>query len=109
MEMNCLGPLNGTYIKCLVSVKEKPRYRTRNYDTATKVLEICSLYVLTGWEGSAADGRVLHDAHLRPHGVKVPRPGVYIEFFNMKHSSARNVIDRCFGPLRGRWGILKDN
>ena len=27
----------------------------------------------------------------------------------MKHSSARNIIERCFGLLKGRWGILKDN
>lgn len=94
--------------------------------------------------GSVADGRVLRDALLRPHGLKVPRPGYYLvdvgytngegflapyrgqsyhlnewrdghqpttvkEFFNMKHSSTRNVIERCFGLLKGRWGILKDN
>ncbi|PPD91223.1 hypothetical protein GOBAR_DD11842 [Gossypium barbadense] len=29
------------------------------------------------------------------------------EFFNMKHASARNVIERCFGLLKLRWGILK--
>lgn len=34
------------------------------------------IYVLPGWEGSAADGRVLRDALLRPHGLKVPRPGM---------------------------------
>lgn len=30
-------------------------------------------YVLAGWEGSAADGRVLRDALSRPNGLKVPR------------------------------------
>ncbi|KAK9272795.1 hypothetical protein L1049_003173 [Liquidambar formosana] len=29
------------------------------------------------------------------------------EFFNMKHSSARNVIERCFGLLKRRWAILR--
>ncbi|XP_031268077.1 protein ALP1-like [Pistacia vera] len=30
------------------------------------------------------------------------------EFFNMKHSQARNCIDQCLGILKARWGILKD-
>ncbi|XP_024969728.1 uncharacterized protein LOC112509087 [Cynara cardunculus var. scolymus] len=102
------------------------------------------IYVLPVWEGSAANGRVLQDALLRPHRLKVPRPGYYLvdagytngegflapyrgqryhlndwrdghqpitakEFFNMKHSSARNVIERCFGMLKARWAILRDN
>ena len=29
------------------------------------------------------------------------------EFFNMKHVSARNIIERCFGLLELRWGILR--
>ncbi|PPD99212.1 hypothetical protein GOBAR_DD03739 [Gossypium barbadense] len=29
------------------------------------------------------------------------------EFFNMKHASARNIIERCFGLLKLRWGILR--
>nr|KAJ0213897.1 hypothetical protein LSAT_V11C400227860 [Lactuca sativa] len=58
---NYLGALDGTYIKCLGLF---PRYKF--------------IYVLTGWEGSAADGIVLRDALLRPHGFKVPRPGYYL-------------------------------
>ncbi|KAA0038315.1 retrotransposon protein [Cucumis melo var. makuwa] len=29
------------------------------------------------------------------------------EYFNMKHSSARNVIERAFDVLKGRWTILR--
>ena len=29
------------------------------------------------------------------------------EYFNMRHAKARNIIERCFGRLRGRWGILR--
>ena len=29
------------------------------------------------------------------------------EFFNMKHSSDRNIIERAFGLLKGRWAILR--
>nr|XP_043616386.1 protein ALP1-like [Erigeron canadensis] len=100
------------------------------------------IYVLPGWEGLAADGRVLRDALVRPHGLKVPRPGYYLvdvgytngegflapykgqryhlndwghqpttpkELYNMRHSSARNVIEKCFGILKERWAILRDN
>ncbi|KAJ0485092.1 putative harbinger transposase-derived nuclease domain-containing protein [Helianthus annuus] len=27
----------------------------------------------------------------------------------MRHSSARNVIERCFGMIKDRWAILRDN
>ncbi|KAL4035952.1 hypothetical protein IC575_004666 [Cucumis melo] len=29
------------------------------------------------------------------------------EYFNMKHSSARNVIEHAFGVLKGRWAVLR--
>ncbi|KAA0057511.1 retrotransposon protein [Cucumis melo var. makuwa] len=30
------------------------------------------------------------------------------EYFNMKHSSTRNVIERAFGVLKDRWAILRE-
>ena len=53
------------------------RFRTRKGGIATNVLGVCSqvmefIFVLPGWEGSAADSRVLHDAISRPHGLRVP-------------------------------------
>ncbi|KAG8488413.1 hypothetical protein CXB51_016567 [Gossypium anomalum] len=144
---NCLGALDGTHIKIRVPTVDKPRYRTRKGDIATNMLGVCApdmqfVYVLPGWKGSVADGRVLRDAISRRHGLKVPHGCYYLvdagytncegflapfrgqryhlnewrqgyqpstpeEFFNMKHASARNVIERCFGLLKLRWGILR--
>ncbi|KAL0340077.1 UNVERIFIED_CONTAM: hypothetical protein Sradi_4524500 [Sesamum radiatum] len=36
------------------------------------------IYILSGWEGSVADGRVLRDAIHRPAGVKVPTGNYYL-------------------------------
>ncbi|KAA0054690.1 retrotransposon protein [Cucumis melo var. makuwa] len=145
---NCLGALDGTYIKVNVPASDRARYRTRKGEVATNVLGVCDtkgdfVYVLAGWEGSAADSRILRDALSRPNRLKVPKGYYYLvdvgypnaegflapyrgqhyhlqewrgpenapstskEFFNMKHSSARNVIERAFGVLKGRWAILR--
>ncbi|XP_004235461.2 uncharacterized protein [Solanum lycopersicum] len=73
----CLGALDGTYIHIRVPSVYKPRYRTRKGDIATNVLGVCDrnlnfTYVLPGWEGLAADGRVLRDAVVRRNGLKIP-------------------------------------
>lgn len=75
---NCLGALDGTYIKVHVMQKDRPRYRTRKGEVATNVLGVCNkdmnfIYILPGWEGSAVDGRVLRDAISRMNGLKVPQ------------------------------------
>jgi hypothetical protein len=161
-----------------VLAEDRPRYRTRKNEIATNVLGVCTqdlkfIYVLTGWEGSAADSRVLRNAVFRTNDLRVPKgnsltPNIIIhflnanlllfpllnfilylhigfyylcdagytngegflapyraeryhlnewteghqpntpqEFFNMKHCLARNVIERCFGLLKGRWAILR--
>ncbi|GAV85258.1 DDE_4 domain-containing protein, partial [Cephalotus follicularis] len=48
-------------------------------------------------------GQCYHLTEFR-HG---PNPNTPKEFFNMKHSAARNVIERTFGLLKGRWAILR--
>ncbi|XP_038886674.1 putative nuclease HARBI1 [Benincasa hispida] len=87
------------------------------------------VFVLPGWEGSATDSRVLRNVVSRPYGLRVPKGFLASyreeryhlsdwrgvgnasttarEFFNMKHSSARNVIERAFRLLNGRWAILR--
>ncbi|KAL0319841.1 UNVERIFIED_CONTAM: hypothetical protein Sradi_5245600 [Sesamum radiatum] len=144
----CLGALDGTFIDVRVPEIDKGRYRTRKGQVAVNVLGVCNpnmqfIYVLSGWEGSAADSRVLRDAIHRPHGFRVPSGNYYLcdngyanadgfltpyrsvryhlqewdrghggpqnprELFNLKHSSARNVIERVFGLLKAvTWAIL---
>ncbi|KAL2251364.1 UNVERIFIED_CONTAM: hypothetical protein Sindi_2258700 [Sesamum indicum] len=165
--VDCLGALDGTFIDVRVLEAEKGRYRTRKGHVAVNVLGVCNpnmqfIYVLSGWEGSAADSRVLRDALHRQGGLRIPTgsnsplynipiaheittfsgqyylcdngyanaegfltpyrgvryhlhewdsgaggPQDKFEFFNLKHSSARNVIERTFGLLKMRWGILR--
>ncbi|XP_057787503.1 uncharacterized protein LOC131004763 [Salvia miltiorrhiza] len=144
----CLGALDGTYINVTVSNIDKPRYRTRKGQISTNVLGVCDrnlnfVYVLSGWEGSANDSRILRDALNRPHGLKVPKGKYYLcdngyansegfltpfkgvryhlkewgpnsarpqnkeELFNLRHAKARNVVERAFGIMKMRWGILR--
>ena len=70
--------MDGTYIDVLVPNADKPRYRTRKGRISTNTLAVCDrymrfVYVLPGWEGSAADSRVLRDAVNRVHGLRVPK------------------------------------
>ncbi|KAL6137415.1 hypothetical protein ACLB2K_062707 [Fragaria x ananassa] len=80
---NCLGALDGTYVRVRVAATDKPRYRTRKSDIATNVLGVCArdmqfIFVLPGWEGSASDSRVLRDAVTRPNGLRVPTGYYYL-------------------------------
>ncbi|GJX46318.1 calcium/proton exchanger [Tanacetum coccineum] len=71
------------------------------------------IYVLPGWEGSAHDGHVLRDAISRDDGLKIPQGCYYLVDAGYCNApgflapfEARNVIERCFGLLKGRWKIL---
>ncbi|XP_073059836.1 uncharacterized protein [Primulina eburnea] len=78
-----LGALDGTYIGVHVRATDKAKYRNRKGNVAVNVLGVCDrnmnfIYALTGWEGSAADARVLRDALNRDDAFKVPRGYYYL-------------------------------
>ena len=55
----------------------KPRCRNRKGDLTTNVLGVVApnmqfIYVMTGWEGSAANSKVLRDALSPNNGFSVP-------------------------------------
>ncbi|KAF7815143.1 protein ALP1-like [Senna tora] len=79
----CLGALDWTHIRIRVPVEDQPRYRNRKGEITTNVLGVCSrdrqfVYVLSGWEGSAAVSQVLQSAILKPNGLKVPEGQHYL-------------------------------
>jgi hypothetical protein len=64
---HCLGALDGTHIVANPSAQDRSRYRNCKGFLSQNVLAVCSfdmqfMYVHAGWEGSAADATVLHDA-----------------------------------------------
>ena len=74
--------LNGCHIKLKVPLHEKPKYQKRKGEIATNVLAACTkdmqfTCVLPGWEGSAANSRVLQDALRRRHAFEVPCGGKF--------------------------------
>ncbi|KAL8492172.1 hypothetical protein ACS0TY_023706 [Phlomoides rotata] len=69
-----LGALDGTLIDVTVPEMDKARYRTRKGTISVNVLAACDhgihfTYMLAGWEGSAADARVLRDVIVRDDGL----------------------------------------
>ena len=45
--------------------------------------------------------------HLNEWMLSDSNPTNYKELFNLRHSSARNVIERTFGLFKKRWAILR--
>ncbi|XP_011101998.1 uncharacterized protein LOC105180029 [Sesamum indicum] len=106
----CLGALDGTFINVRVPEEEKGRYRTRKGHVAVNVLE--NYYLCdngyTNAEGFLTPYRGVR-YHLRDWDTGVVGPQNHREFFNLKHASARNIIERTFGLLKMHWGILRSH
>jgi len=47
--------------------------------------------------------------HLNEWAAQGHNPSTAKELFNLRHSSARNVIERTFGLLKMRWAILRSH
>ncbi|XP_021808760.1 uncharacterized protein LOC110752418 isoform X2 [Prunus avium] len=128
---DCIGAIDGTHIPAMVRGRDVSSYRNRHGKISQNVLAACNfdlefMYVLSGWEGSAHDSKLLNDALSRRNGLKVaqaPFRGVRYhlqdfaghgndpqnenELFNLRHASLRNVIERIFGIFKSRFTIFK--
>ncbi|KAA3477843.1 DDE_4 domain-containing protein [Gossypium australe] len=77
------------------------------------------VYVLPGWEGCyylVDVGYRNYEGFLAPfrgqryhlnEWRQYHQPSTPEGYYNMKHALVYNVIERCFGLLKIRWGILR--
>jgi hypothetical protein len=96
---DCLGALDGTHILATPPSGAANAFRNRKGDLSQNVLSACSfnlkfVYVLAGWEGSAADPTVLMDA-LMAKGFTIPAGKYYLG------DAGYGLKPNCLTPYRG--------
>nr|GMC66620.1 protein ALP1-like [Ipomoea batatas] len=82
MLQDCVGAIDGTHIPAMVTGRDVSSYRNRHGIISQNVLAACNfdiefIYVLSGWEGSTHDSKLLSDSLSRRNGLKVPQVGKY--------------------------------
>ncbi|KAL5794607.1 hypothetical protein ACOSP7_003201 [Xanthoceras sorbifolium] len=75
---DCIGAIDGTHIPAMVTGLDINSYRNRHGTISQNVLAACNfdlefIYVLSGWEGSVHDSKVISDVLLRRNELKVPQ------------------------------------
>jgi hypothetical protein len=93
-----LGAMDGTHIAAHISKSQVAAYRNRKGQVMQNVFAACTFsmyfyYVLSGWEGSAHDGRVFKDALTK--GFTVPDGKYYLG------DAGYALDDKCLTPYRG--------
>jgi len=95
-----LGALDGTHISAHPPASDRAHYRNRKGGVLQNVLTATTFdmhfcYILSGWEGSASDGGVFHDA--RVHDLVIP-PGKYY-----LADAGYPICDALLVPFHGVW------
>lgn len=106
---DCMGAIDGTHIYAGVSPSDRARYRNRKNEVSQNVLAVCDFnmcftYVLSGWEGSAADGAVLEDA--RSKDFRVPDGKYYLGDAGFPSTDALLVPYRGVRYHLREWGVV---
>jgi hypothetical protein len=94
-----LGALDGTHISARPSVKDRACYRNQKGLLSQNVSGVTTFdmqfcYILSGWEGSASDGGVYHDARL--HDLIIPEGKYYLA------DAGYAICDALLVPF---WGV----
>jgi len=95
---DAIGAIDGTHINCSPSEQERQAARNRKGLLTQNCLMACSfdlrfLYVLSGWEGSAADSLVFHNARFT--SFPIPQGKYYLA------DAGFPLCDQLLVPYRG--------
>ncbi|KAJ9552217.1 hypothetical protein OSB04_016262 [Centaurea solstitialis] len=80
---DCIGAIDGTHVHVRVPSKDAPRYRGRKGYPMINVLAACTFdlkftYILSGWEGTASDSRIIKDTFTRNDKLLIPEGKYYL-------------------------------
>nr|KAJ0223560.1 hypothetical protein LSAT_V11C200090390 [Lactuca sativa] len=95
---DCIGEIDGTHM---------PRYHGRKGYPTINVLAACTFdlkftYVLTGWEGTASDSRIIKNAFTRDDKLLIPSGRYCLVDVGLPHT------DKLMAPYRGVKYHLKE-
>ncbi|KAI3715589.1 hypothetical protein L6452_22575 [Arctium lappa] len=104
---DCIGAIDGTHVRVRVPSKDAPRYRGRKGYPTINVLAACTFdlkftYVLSGWEGTASDSRIIKNALTRNDKLLIPEGKYYLVDAGLPHRSS------LIAPYRGVRYHLKE-
>ncbi|KAL0345693.1 UNVERIFIED_CONTAM: hypothetical protein Sradi_4400600 [Sesamum radiatum] len=111
---DCVGAMDGSLVPAWVPRADGIRYRSRKGGLAQNVLAICDFdmnftYVYAGWEGSAADARVLD--HAVSHDPTFPFPPIDMAYRRYLESAGfpQDLHWSLNVEQRFMWMIVDDN
>ncbi|KAI3508729.1 hypothetical protein L1887_23742 [Cichorium endivia] len=99
--------IDGTHVRVKVPSKDAARFRGRKGYPTINVLACCTFdlkftYVLTGWEGTASDSRIIKNALTRDDKLLIPRGRYCLVDAGLSHTST------LMTPYRGARYHLKE-
>ncbi|KAG8388049.1 hypothetical protein BUALT_Bualt02G0084800 [Buddleja alternifolia] len=105
---NAIGALDGMFVKLTVPAEVESKYRNRKVSNLVMLQFLDKYYIVNAGYTNGPSFLAPYRAtryHLNEWRGNIPTN--YKELYNLRHSSARNAIERTFGLLKKRWAILR--
>ncbi|GJW35625.1 putative nuclease HARBI1 [Tanacetum coccineum] len=107
MAAGLIGAIDGAHVRVKVPIKDAPSYHGRKGYPTVNALVACTFdlkftYVLSGWEGTTSDSRIIKDALTRDDKLLIPDGEFYLVDGGLPNRST------LIAPYRGVGYHLKE-